>query len=184
MSIKNEHWFRILNQEFAGTSDRSCVVVAASIIDHLLTETLRSFLVPCPSAQDPLLDGANAPLGTFSARIDAAHRVGLIGIQTARDLHLIRRMRNEQAHSIVGRTFSDPGLKDQVEHLVKSFRLRERATPMLAAPYDSVRGHFTVVIFIVIVYLDDLRRDVQPLGSETSDSLYTTEYTVDDSKNG
>ena len=184
MSTKNEHWFKLLNQEFAGTSDRSCVVVAASIIDHLLTETLRTFLVPCPTAQDPLLDGANAPLGTFSARIDAAHRFGLISVQAARDLHLIRRMRNDQAHSGGGRTFADPGLKDQVEHLIKSFGVRERAAALLEAPYDSVRGHFTVVVFLIVAHLDDLRRNTKSLGMVSDDSLYTTVYTVVDSKDG
>jgi hypothetical protein len=174
--MTNEHWFSLINKEFDGTSDRSCVIVAAAIIDHLLTEALRSFLVPSPTAQDPLFDGANAPLGTFSARIDMAHRLGLLGVQAARDMHLIRRMRNDQAHSVEGRTFADPALKDQVAHLVTSFALEKRAPFLLAAPYDTVRGNFTVVIFMIVVYLDDLRKQVPSLKPLANDPLYTVEY--------
>jgi hypothetical protein len=175
--MNNQHWFSILNNEFDGTSDRSCVVVAASIVDHLLTETLRSFFVPCPNAQDIFLEGANAPLGTFSSRIDAAQRLGLLSLQAARDIHIIRRMRNEQAHSVVGRKFDDPSMKDQVEHLVKSFRIRERAPFLLNEPYNSVRGHFTVVIFLLVTHLDDLRATVPALKQLEPDPLYTMEYT-------
>ena len=38
------------------------------------------------------------PLGSFSARIDLAYALGLIGKKAARDLHLIRKIRNDFAH--------------------------------------------------------------------------------------
>jgi hypothetical protein len=174
--MSNDHWFALLNKEFDGTSDRSCVIVAAAIIDHLLTETLRSFLVPSPNTQDSLIDGPNAPLGTFGARIDMAHRLGFLGVQGARDIHLIRRMRNDQAHSVEGRTFADPALKDQVAHLVKSFAVEQRAAFLLKPPYDTVRGHFLVVVFMIVVYLDDLRKGLPTMKPLANDPLYTTEY--------
>jgi hypothetical protein len=175
-SMSNAHWFALLNKEFDGTSDRSCVIVAAAIVDHLLTEALRSFLAPSPTAQDALLEGANAPLGTFGARIDMAHRLCILSAQGARDIHVIRRMRNDQAHSIEGRTFTDPGLRDQVAHLTKSFDIGRRAPFLLKAPYDTVRGHFTVAVFMIVVYLDDLRQALPSLKPLASDPLYTAEY--------
>ena len=182
--MSNAHWFSLLNKEFNGTSDRSCVIVAAAIIDHLLTEAVRSFLAPSPTAQDALLDGPNAPLGTFGARIDMAHRLCLLSAQGARDIHVIRRMRNDQAHSLEGRTFADPGLRDQVAHLVKSFDIERRAPFLLKGPYDTVRGNFTIVVFMIVVYLDDLRKAVPSLKPLASDPLYTTEYRDDSGSDG
>jgi hypothetical protein len=40
---------------------------------------------------------SSKPLGTFSARIDAAHAFGLIGDDDAADIHVVRRVRNEFA---------------------------------------------------------------------------------------
>lgn len=174
--MSNSHWFALLNKEFSGTSDRSCVIVAASIIDHLLLEVLKTFLVPCATSQDTLFDGPNAPLGSLGARIDFAHRLGILSAQSSRDLHLIRRMRNEQAHSVEGKTFEDPGLKDQVMRLTKSFDLQKRAAFMLRAPYDSVRGHFIVVAIMIIVHLDDMRKITPSLKPLASDPLYTSTY--------
>jgi hypothetical protein len=174
--MSNGHLFALLNRELDGAGDRSCVIVAAAVIDHLLTEALRAFLAPSATASDPLLDGPNAPLGTFGARIDMAHRLHLLSARGCRDIHVIRRMRNDQAHSLHGRTFEDSGLRDQVAHLVKSFDIRRRAPFLLESPYDSVRGNFIIVVFVIIVYLDDLRKDLPTLKAPSDDPLYTTVF--------
>lgn len=48
--------------------------------------------------RDILLDN-NGPLTTFSSRIELSYLLGLIGEQTRRDLNLIRKIRNEFAHT-------------------------------------------------------------------------------------
>jgi hypothetical protein len=53
--------------EFNGESDRGAVLVAASRLDEVLKGILLAYLRDTKSASD-LLDGFNAPLGTFSAR--------------------------------------------------------------------------------------------------------------------
>jgi DNA-binding MltR family transcriptional regulator len=176
MDTNIEHWLKLLNTELGGTSDRSCVITAASIIDHLLQELLRAKLVPNSSSNDSLFDGANAPMGTFSARIDLAYRIGLISGQFARDLHLIRRMRNDLAHSIVGRTFEDPGVADQVLHLLKSLAIAERCPFMLTPPYDGVRGKFTVCIIVIVAHLDSYLRITPAIPALVSDLVYTTTF--------
>jgi DNA-binding MltR family transcriptional regulator len=172
-----EHWLKLLNEELAGTSDRSCVITAASIIDHLLLEFLRARLVPNSTAQDSLFDGQNAPLGNFSARIEIAHRIGLVSGQLARDLHLIRRMRNDLAHSIVGRTFADPGVADQVLHLMRSLAIMDRCPFMVSPPYDGVRGKFMVCVIVIISNLDVMVRNVSAMPALQDDPVYTTKFT-------
>lgn len=184
MQISNSHWFALLNRELDGTSDRSCVIVAASIIDHLLSEVLKAFLVPCATVQDTLFDGPTAPLDSFSAKIDFAHRIGLLSAQSSRDLHLIRRMRNDQAHSIEGRTFEDPGLKDQVTKLAKSLDVQKKVPFLLKPPYDSVRGHFTVVAIMIISHLDEMRKLMPSINPLVSDPLYATTWVNSETENG
>jgi hypothetical protein len=58
--------------EFNRESDRGAVLVAASRLDEVLKGILLAYLRDTKSASD-LLDGFNAPLGTFSARAAACH---------------------------------------------------------------------------------------------------------------
>ena len=47
-----------------------------------------------------LIDGANAPLGTFSSRISLCHVLGLVTDIEHHDLNILRRVRNDFAHDI------------------------------------------------------------------------------------
>src|SRR3989338_4584120 len=81
-----------LTTQFRDESDRGAVLVAAAMIENSLNDLLRIYLAPQPSATDSLFDGPNAPLASFAAKIDVAHRIGIISDKFARDLHLIRRI--------------------------------------------------------------------------------------------
>lgn len=115
-------------------------------------------------------------VGTFSSRIDLAYPIGLISSQFARDLHLIRRMRNDIAHSIVARTFSDPGVADQVLHLVRSLGIQTRCSFLLKPPYDGTRGAFIVCIMVIISGLDAEVRTTDPITQLVVDPVYTTPF--------
>lgn len=57
---------------------------------------------------DLLFDGPQAPLGTFSAKIEFAYRMGLWTEDIKKSLNIIRRIRNQFAHKIVECDFTDP----------------------------------------------------------------------------
>jgi DNA-binding MltR family transcriptional regulator len=171
------HWLKVLNEEFNHTSDRSCVIVATSILERLLGDLLRAHLVPNNSSTDTLFDGPNAPVSTLSARIDFAYRLGLISHQLARDLHLIRRIRNDFAHSIEGCSFQNAGVTNQVSELIRSQDLKSRAPFMFTTPYDSVRGHFILSVSLIVTFLDELvRNEVKQLSPASLDWLYRIEW--------
>ncbi len=115
-----EHWDNVFNKEFNKESDRAAVILAASIFDNVLTELLKNHLVSNATTKDDLFDSANAPLSTFSAKITMAHRLGLHSSTFTRDLHLIRKIRNEFAHNIHGCTFEDSRVKSRTLELYKS----------------------------------------------------------------
>lgn len=93
-------------KEFQDETDRGAALVGAAMIDQKLVDTLRSFMVKDKITGD-LIEGGTAPLGTFSARIKACYALGLIDEHERYECDLIRKVRNEFAHSIHGLAFSD-----------------------------------------------------------------------------
>jgi hypothetical protein len=75
--------------EYRKESDRACVILCAAKIDYLCGQILAKFLLPNASGQDDLLDTDRA-IGTFSARIHALYRLGLIDAEFARALQVRR----------------------------------------------------------------------------------------------
>lgn len=116
-----------LEAELKNESDRGSVLVAAAMLEEALQELLIAHLVPSTSATDLLFEGSNAPLNAFSAKIDMVFRLGLVSDRFCRDLHVIRKMRNDVAHRSSGCTFEDASLKDRALALTKSHGLFERS---------------------------------------------------------
>ena len=92
-------------------SERGQVLISAVMIDDLLTQTIQAFLIQGDSA-DKLLSGFNAPLGSFASRIEAARAMGLVSREEHHDATIIRKIRNEFAHTMAA-SFEDQGIKDQ-----------------------------------------------------------------------
>ncbi len=90
-----------LNKE----SDRGMVLIAASYLDELMLKILKSYFL-AGKTSSALVDGFNAPLGTFSSRCTAAYSLGLISKMEFAEADLIRKIRNNFAHNI-HTSFSD-----------------------------------------------------------------------------
>ncbi|MFQ6403931.1 hypothetical protein ACIDE9_04135 [Methylophilus sp. 'Pure River'] len=150
MSKKNHHeyqnanhWDEVFDREFSKESDRAAVILAGSMCENALGQLLRISLVASPTSNDELMDGANAPLSTFSAKINACYRIGLISRQFTRDLHLIRSIRNKFAHNISGCSFDESSVRSQVLELAKSSGFLERNPNLRHAHFpEGVRGDF------------------------------------------
>ena len=114
------NYYDILHAEFDKESDRAAVILVGSIVDELLKSLLSAHLVAVTSSKDDLFDGPNAPLSDFNARIEMAYRLGIVSVKFTRDLHLIRKIRNEFAHNIHGCSFNDARVSSRIVELTKS----------------------------------------------------------------
>jgi DNA-binding MltR family transcriptional regulator len=103
-------------QSLTPETDRGCALLAASYIDEQLKSLICATLVKSDKVQKRICS-AHGPLSTFSARIDFAYLLGLIGPKAHRDLHLIRDIRNRFGHSAEPLSFTDP----EIEKLCKKF---------------------------------------------------------------
>ena len=108
--------FSAFLNEFQAETDRGAAMVGAALLDQKLADTLRSFFVAGKSAA-ALLDGGSAPLGTFSARIKAAHALGLIVDFEMTECNLIRKIRNEFAHGVHGTIYAETKIANMCEGL-------------------------------------------------------------------
>jgi mannitol operon repressor len=97
--------------EFNKESDRGSALVAAAMLDERLKEILTAFLVESKTSTE-LVSGFNAPLGTFSARANAAFALGLIQENEFKEINLIRSIRNKFGHDWQPKSFETGAIAD------------------------------------------------------------------------
>ena len=100
-------------------SERGSVIVGAAVMDEALELLLKKRLVASPEISDELFKGPYAPLSDFAAKIDFAYRVGLIGRNHRSSLHLIRKLRNDFAHSSMQLNFESQKVHSRIQELFK-----------------------------------------------------------------
>jgi hypothetical protein len=177
VNSKFDH-FKALNSELSTDGDRACAIVCASILDNHLEELLKCRLTPNSSSKDTLFDDSNAPLGTFSVRIDLSCRLGLISPRLARDLHLIRKVRNDFAHSYIPLKFEDAMVCDRVKAIVQSCDIPKRHPLAAESPYDTLKGKFVMVVIFLMLSLQDLIKNTKAAtpALEASEIIYDPNF--------
>jgi hypothetical protein len=85
---------------------RGAVLLGAARLDLALEKLLKAAMQPHVGGDDNLFD-SDRPLNTFSAKIALSFRLGLIDKQVKHALQMIRKVRNDFAHS-----FEDSSLAD------------------------------------------------------------------------
>lgn len=123
-------YLNLINTE----SDRGVVLVSASILDELLRQSLLARFVD-DGRVGALMDGFNAPLGTFSSRVLAAFATGVIRREEFEEIGILRKVRNAFAHELTA-SFEDQSIRDLCANLKLP---RHETTP---------RGRFTISAII------------------------------------
>lgn len=95
-------------------SDRDAAILGGSILEELLNRLLRKKLVQSPVFKDAI-ENSNGSLSTFSNKIQLSYLMGLISKKMYDNLTIIRKIRNEFAHEIVGSSFENEQIKSKVE---------------------------------------------------------------------
>ncbi|MEM9420536.1 MAG: hypothetical protein AAGA25_16020 [Planctomycetota bacterium] len=166
--------FDLLHDQFDLETDRAAVILAASILDDLLKTVLSNRLVVNASGHDTLFDGPNAPLGSFSSRIELSYRTGVVSSTFARDLHLIRKIRNEFAHAIAGCDFKEPRVQNRISELIRGHKKlvtsEEHEKNIRPTPN---RSSFLWVVSWMCFYLEQAAQEIGRINSCTEEFGYT-----------
>lgn len=121
-------------------TDRGCALFAAAYLDNALSDLLYCTLAYDKKIETDLFTGT-APLSSFSSRIKLAFYLGKISKVEKRDMELVRKVRNEFAHSADNISFETPKINSQCKEL--SFSYHESS--------HRARGHFTAACMGLLV---------------------------------
>jgi DNA-binding MltR family transcriptional regulator len=138
-------YLEILHSESA----RGQVLVSTGFLEEQLRQIILAFMRDNRNATE-LLDGANAPLGTFSARIAMCSALGLITDIEAHDLTLIRRIRNDFAHDM-HTSFDTPSVVERCKIL--KMKAHDYSSEKMGDVRVDSAGQFQTAAVALIMHL-------------------------------
>jgi len=83
--------------------DQTMVLSLATFLEDTLGRLLLAYFRSCKATKE-LVEGFNAPLGTFGIRIKAVYAFGLVTEDQFKDMEILRKIRNQFAHNWEGVT--------------------------------------------------------------------------------
>jgi len=155
----------ITNEE----NDRGLVLSMSAFAEELLGRLLSSYFRGGKIASD-LVEGFNAPLGTFSARIKAAYAVGLISDVQYTDLEVARKIRNEFAHNWEGCSFKHQNIKDLVATMSPS-RIADMEPSAPKQKFQQSVAHTLVEIQFLSNHLISENKIIPLIAAQTASIL-------------
>lgn len=138
-------------------TERGKALVAASLIEEMLEEILRAFLLQI-KATDKLFESANAPFSTLSAKSSAARAMGLITEEEYRDIEFIRKIRNAFAHSVLC-SFADDKVGSWARELKGGMHLID-ANKDAASMFEDPSQRFGMVTTALVTGLYNRAKEV------------------------
>lgn len=121
--------------------DRGLVLSLSAFAEDSLGTLLTAFMLPSDAATK-LVEGFNAPLGTFSGRIKAAYSLGLITKTQSDDLESLRKIRNEFAHTWQAIEISKPN----ISALIKKMSFSRIDDHFPETPKEKLRSSITCLL--------------------------------------
>ena len=114
--------FKAFNEALEKESDRARVILIAAWIDHFLNVKFKNEFSKGNAKARKDLFSLNGPFATFSAKLNAAFCAGWIDNDVYHDVQIIRKLRNECAHTVESITLND----ERVRKYLGSFRVPHR----------------------------------------------------------
>lgn len=117
--IKNQANILQVWHEWTEESPRGVILTSSAYLEDSLGRLIGAYLVDNAGAKK-MLDGFNAPFGSFSSRIAGAYALGLINEREYRMYETLREIRNDFAHNI-GIRLDDQSVASRITNLVRLF---------------------------------------------------------------
>jgi DNA-binding MltR family transcriptional regulator len=118
-----------LVKELNGQTDRGVAIVGVAWIEEALVAAVHAFLEKNEKAWDRLFS-KSGPLSSLSAKIDLARLIAMTSDAIHSDLHILRGIRNEFAHSVLD--------KDDSPLTFQSTRIRDRCLSLKCVKHEEL----------------------------------------------
>jgi hypothetical protein len=155
-----------LEQQLAALSqgdDRTIAIVGASILEAILERFIQRRLSFCDATLAGQLFYNRGPLSDFHGKIIVAQACGYINEPMAKELLLVKSVRNAFAHAVVGISFDTPEVYQKVEQSIMLRAMHSAVEPdsdrRLA---EGARG-FALIVRLLAIMIDS---DHQKAGGE------------------
>ncbi len=151
-------------KRFTEQKDRGTALIGAAWLDDALEQLLRKAFRNKKKPVEELLH-PDGPLGTLSARARLAYALGLLEPTAWHDIELIRRIRNQFAHSREDLRFSKPTIRDRCRelHAMKAFQLGS------GDPVRGPRQRFVLTIYFLVEYILGMQKFAKPIDDLNGD---------------
>lgn len=161
--LRQYDWLRF-REKYEKADDRSCVILFTAYLDNCVTAALLANVVH-PSECEKRLLSETAPLGSLSARIDLLRVLGLIDEASYRDLHFIRKIRNQFAHEMRVDAFAE----EQVKSWCAEFQLpRHRGDK---EHLESLRNDLRTLFIVACALCEWMLLRVRERGKNTQQAV-------------
>lgn len=97
-------------------TDRGVALMSAAFLEGELEALLKEYFINDNAVVGKFFS-FNGPCGTFSSKIDMCYLLGLIGERAKRDLHLIRKIRNDFGHTATPLSFESQQISNRCKEL-------------------------------------------------------------------
>ena len=131
----------------AREGERAAVVLGSARLDVSLERLLKKLMQPHVGGSDNLFD-SDRPLGSFSAKIALAYRLGVIDRTLEHALQMIRKIRNAFAHSITVANLADPPYNGQFNELIRDLRKNGNSFDNMVLTFKELGLSENVLFFL------------------------------------
>jgi len=149
------HVYNRFVDEFHQETDRAAAILAGSYLDAFLEEALRCVLVQGKHC-DALFQSQGC-LASLSSKISLAAAMGLASPEIARDLDLIRKVRNHFAHHLLEASFEQP----PVTHWCKELGALERIRSASRGE-NNQRKHPSRILYLLTLGFTTMQMTMSP----------------------
>lgn len=147
--FQSEHVQGIVH-EIENQSDRGAALVLASLVEYTLRRTTTARLAHFPMFDEVMLDGDGALLGSFYRSIKFARALGVIGPQAEVHFDVVRRVRNQFAHTVYQVDFQHPAISAEID------KLPPDSAPLWMPHFSEQRRRYALFSLLVVEELDRL----------------------------
>jgi hypothetical protein len=132
--------------EIHDKTDRAAALAAGSFLEDQLSFALNSrFVSLSETRKDALYKRPDAPLRSFSGKIEIGYALDLYGEATRIDLEHIRKIRNEFAHHAVKRSFGTSAISRRCTALATPNRINP-AAGLISYDFAQPRDRYMATI--------------------------------------
>ena len=138
--------------EIRKQDDQAMVLSLATFLEDTLGRLLLAYFRSCKATKE-LVEGFNAPLGTFGSRIKAVYAFGMVTDDQFKDMEILRKVRNHFAHNWEGVSFERNDIQALIGQL-SGYTVDHK--PIEGGPREKLLGTLSTCCMELQVFLGRL----------------------------